>query len=371
MSLRDRLRAEGPKRILALDGGGMRGAITLGYLVELEKMLQERHSRPDLRLRDYFDLIGGTSTGAVIAAALAIGMETSQIRDLYGVFGPEVFGRRQKVFKRVRSLFSSEGLEDSLRTYFGERTLGDPDITTGLCIVTKRADTRSVWPMLNNPYGKYFEANKDISLVAAVRASTAAPVVFAPEAFDVGGGETGAFVDGGVSAAKNPALLLFLIATLSGYRFNWPTGDDNLLLVSVGTGFWSDVVDVDRIMNLKVWNWAIEVPGMFLQDVSLLVELILQSFSQTPTPTLVDSEIGDLANDLLTPEPLLSYIRYDVSLDEAGLSEIGFERLASDLAGLRDMTRADKVTDMIEVGQAAARHQMIPDHLPEAFDLTG
>jgi hypothetical protein len=59
VSLRDRLERPGPKRILALDGGGMRGAITLGYLLELERILARRHGRP-VELREYFDLIGGT-----------------------------------------------------------------------------------------------------------------------------------------------------------------------------------------------------------------------------------------------------------------------------------------------------------------------
>ena len=66
MSLLQRLRAPGPKRILALDGGGIRGALTLGYLKRIEAILRTRHNRPDLRLCDYFDLVGGTSTGAIM-----------------------------------------------------------------------------------------------------------------------------------------------------------------------------------------------------------------------------------------------------------------------------------------------------------------
>ena len=74
MTLLERLTAAGPKRILALDGGGIRGALTLGCLERIEAILRQRHRRPDLRLCEYFDLIGGTSTGAIIAAALAIGL---------------------------------------------------------------------------------------------------------------------------------------------------------------------------------------------------------------------------------------------------------------------------------------------------------
>ena len=77
MGLSERLTAPGPKRILALDGGGIRGALSLGFLERIERLLRERHANPDLRLRDYFDLIGGTSTGSIIAVGLAIGMDVA------------------------------------------------------------------------------------------------------------------------------------------------------------------------------------------------------------------------------------------------------------------------------------------------------
>ncbi|HEV7602287.1 MAG TPA: patatin-like phospholipase family protein, partial [Bradyrhizobium sp.] len=65
-SARDRhLFAPGPKRILSLDGGGVRGAISIGFLEKLEKVVEEIEGKPTL-LGDWFDLIGGTSTGAII-----------------------------------------------------------------------------------------------------------------------------------------------------------------------------------------------------------------------------------------------------------------------------------------------------------------
>jgi hypothetical protein len=70
--LTDRLRAPGPKRILSLDGGGIRGCASLGFLEHLEATVRARTS-PAATLADYFDLIGGTSTGAIIATLLALG----------------------------------------------------------------------------------------------------------------------------------------------------------------------------------------------------------------------------------------------------------------------------------------------------------
>ena len=84
MTLQQHLEPGGTKRILALDGGGIRGALTLGYLQRIEDVLKEQSDdKENFRLSDYFDLIGGTSTGAIIASCLAIGMKVSQITDLY------------------------------------------------------------------------------------------------------------------------------------------------------------------------------------------------------------------------------------------------------------------------------------------------
>src|SRR5690348_9969679 len=97
-SLAARLTAKGPKRILALDGGGIRGAVTLGFLGEIERILSERHDnlgiieKDQFRLHHYFDLIGGTSTGSIIAALLAIsGYSISQIKEKYKTLGAKIF----------------------------------------------------------------------------------------------------------------------------------------------------------------------------------------------------------------------------------------------------------------------------------------
>ena len=78
--LLDRFNKPGQKKILSLDGGGIRGALTLGYLKKLEDILKTKFpDQPDFRLCDYFDLIGGTSTGSIIAASLAIGKSVDEI----------------------------------------------------------------------------------------------------------------------------------------------------------------------------------------------------------------------------------------------------------------------------------------------------
>ena len=77
-----------PKRILALDGGGIRGVLTAGLLRRMEDILRARAGGdPNFRLSDYFDLIGGTSTGSIIAAGLSLGMTAEEVRDHYFTLG--------------------------------------------------------------------------------------------------------------------------------------------------------------------------------------------------------------------------------------------------------------------------------------------
>lgn len=365
MTIKERITAEGPKRILALDGGGIRGALTLGFLERIEQILRVHHQDSNLKLCEYFDLIGGTSTGAIIAGALAIGKEVREIKDMYLDLGGKVFGKKK--WKKWVAFFDEKPLEKELEKVFGDITLGDSSIKTGLCIITKRADTRSIWPLINNPDGKYFEKNKGILLRDALRASAAAPVFFMPEEFEVGEGEIGAFVDGGVSMANNPSLQLFLVATLKGFNFRWQTGKDRLLLVSVGTGTWQQRDSVEDVLNHKLWNWAKEVPSMLMEDASWHNQLLLQYLSNTPTSWKIDREIGDLSSDLLAPEPVLSYLRYNVRLEANNLQELGMARLVPKLKSLREMSAAQNRDDLAKIGEKAAEKQVREEHFPEIF----
>jgi len=84
-----RYQQPGPRKILALDGGGIRGLMTARALLRLEEILAEGRGGSDFRLCQYFDYIGGTSTGAIIAAALATGMSVSELLDFYQDFGQQ------------------------------------------------------------------------------------------------------------------------------------------------------------------------------------------------------------------------------------------------------------------------------------------
>jgi hypothetical protein len=364
--LLERLTSETPKRILALDGGGIRGCLSLGYLGRIEKLLSDRCGGQDFRLRDYFDLIGGTSTGAIIAACLAIGMSADEVARMYLQLGSEVFGHKR--WDRWNAKFDDRPLTELLRSVFDGRTLGDSSITTGLCIVTKRADTGSTWPLLNHPRGKFYADNRDIPLVDALRASTAAPTYFTPMPISLGDDMVGTFVDGGVSMANNPSMQLLMIAGVGGYGFNWPMGEDRLLLTSVGTGWWRVREDPVRLAKGNVLTWATRVPALLIDDASWQNQLLLQWMSRSPTAAQIDLEVGDLGEDLLAGKPLLHYLRYSVALEQDALGDLGFTLPIEQVEALREMSDASQRHLLAEIGQAAATQQVLAEHFPTCFD---
>lgn len=370
MTLLERLKSPGPKRILALDGGGIRGALTLGFLERIEALLRQRHGKPDLLLCDYFDFIGGTSTGSIIATLLAIGKDARFIKQMYLELGGEIFAQKNSVFGMVTAKFKDGALKKQLAQHLGDMTLGDSRVRTGLCIVTKRAETGGTWPLINHPEGKYFAQNKDIKLRDAVRASTAAPTYFKPQSLDVGNGQVGAFVDGGVSMANNPALLMFLIATVQGFPFRWATGADKLLVTSVGTGASRTRFKVEEVMDSKIWNWAKAVPNMLMYDASVQNQLILQALGHCPQPVIIDREFDTAAGNLAPHGAMLHYLRYDAPLNEKTLAALGMEHLLPNLEDLREMSNAENRFVLAQIGEKAAAAQIQPAHFPAHFDLT-
>ena len=390
MTLLERFNQPGPKRILALDGGGIRGALTLGYLQKLEDILSAQSGKPDFTLSDYFDLIGGTSTGSIIASALAIGMKVHDIRDMYFNLGPKIFNRgysrwnvapgaAKKIFNLLLSKadYDARPLEAELENLFGDITLGSDKIKTGLCIVAKRADTNSVWPLINHPGGKYFNSkegtNKNILLWKAIRASAAAPTYFIPQVIDVGGGTpSAAFVDGGVSMANNPALQLLMVSTLHGFPFKWKMGADNIFIVSMGTGVSKVQKMATDISAYQEYKWASSIPDMLMQDASWQNQLILQWLSKSPTACVIDGEIGTLDGDLLGQDTdgkgLISYVRYNTWLTKVHLDELMEQDYTEEkVADLIEMDHGANCQELYEIGKKAGEKEILPEHFPISF----
>jgi len=373
-TLQQHLASDGtPKRILSLDGGGIRGALTLGYLKKIETILQEKYGK-DYLLCDHFDLIGGTSTGSIIAAALAVGKTVDEIKTLYMELGGKIFGKKRSFWrpwetvKYLKAEYDYKALEDSLRQEFGDTTLGSDQLKTGLCIVAKRADTNSVWPLINHPNGRFYDSadgkNKDIKLWQAIRASSAAPTYFAPQMIDVGDGQRAAFVDGGVSMANNPALILLMVATLNGFPFHWPLSEDKITLVSVGTGYNVFKKHVAEIEKAWVKTWASTVPDMLMQDASWQNQIILQWLSNSPIAHYIDMEIGSLRDDYVAGKPMLKYLRYNFPITVNELNNLGFGKkfTEKDVESLIEMSNAHNREELYKIGEKAAKEKVKEEH---------
>jgi hypothetical protein len=270
-------------------------------------------------------------------------------------------------------------MEASLQNLFSDITLGSDRIKTGLCIVAKRADTNSVWPLLNHPGAKYYDSvnakNKDILLWKALRASSAAPSYFLPELIEVGGGlPTAAFVDGGISMANNPSLQLLMVATLKGFPFHWKMGEDNIFLVSVGTGMgkW-DRIPAD-VPNDNLLDWAKQLPDMFMQDANWHNQLIMQWLSKCNTRWPIDREIGDLSNDLITCDNdnkgLLTYTRYNMWLDIPTLKGLmGKDYTKDQVDNLVEMSNSGSRFELYDIGSKDAETKVLAAHYPDNFKV--
>jgi len=364
-----RYREPRPRKILALDGGGIRGVITLGVLKQIEEQLREaRGGDPDFRLSDFFDLVGGTSTGAIIAAGLARGMSVDEITSFYHDFGTKAFERRN-LFMRWKSLYGDGELAQTLQQTFGAATDLSPEhLRCLLTCVTRNATTDSAWPISSNPAAKYNDpgrqdCNLRIQLWKLVRASTAAPVFFPPEviAWDRDDpAKSFVFVDGGTTAYNNPAFLLFKMATEPAYRLGWPRGERNLLIVSVGTGGAPVVGDPAADPDTNLIAAAANTLSALMSQISVDQDISCRVVGRCTHGGFLDSEIGDLIPmDPANPGRRLpletdfgrafTYARYNAELTPAGLTELGLGELKA-----KQMLKMDDVRNIDALAQIGA-----------------
>lgn len=365
MPIADRIRSAGPKKILALDGGGILGLMTVEVLAGIESMLRRELGRgADFVLADYFDLVAGTSTGAVIATCISIGMPIDRVRRFYVESGREMFDRAA-LLKRFRYKYEDEKLSAKLKAELGaDTTLGSDRLRTVLLVVTRNATTDSPWPVTNNPFAKYNrrdhpDCNLDLPLWQLVRASTAAPTYFPPEVVDVGRRKF-VFVDGGVTPYNNPAFLAFVTATVEPYAVNWAAGEDRMLIVSVGTGNAAKSNEALDPRSMHLLYNATSIPGALMYGALNQQDTLCRIFGRCRFGAPLDREIGDLASGRGPVEPrLFSYARYDPDVSRAGLDALGLPRVDPEHVQLMDSV--DYVDEIQQVGRAMAG-QVAPAH---------
>ena len=365
--LKARMTAEGPKKILALDGGGIRGMMTVEILAEIERMLRERLKKgPEFRLAHFFDFVAGTSTGAIIAACISVGMSVPEIRDFYVSSGREMFDKAF-LLKQFRTKYEDHKLAEKLQTVFGkDTTLGSDKLQTVLMMVMRNATTDSPWPVSNNPFAKYNQPNRkdsnlNLPLWQLIRASTAAPVFFPPEVVTFAQGTQDEyqfiFVDGGITMYNNPAFQSFVMATAEPYQMNWATGEDQMLIVSIGTGTNANANKDLGPNDMNLLYNATSLPSALMFAALNEQDLLCRVFGNCIVGDQLDREVGDLIGKKGPVSPkLFTYMRYNAELSEKGLADLGLSIIRP--KDVQQLDSVDHIGELQRVGQAVAMRKV-------------
>jgi uncharacterized protein len=366
MSVEKILNRQGSRKLLALDGGGIRGLISIEVLAELERQIKgglvstgKLTANDPFVLADYFDYIAGTSTGAIIATALSTGMSVDKIRQFYEASGAAMFEKAGLLERLTHSKYEDTQLARILQETFGANTtFGTTRLKTLLMLVMRSVKTDSPWTLSNNPRAKYNDRNRadcnlDLPLWKLVRASTAAPTFFPPENVTIGSRQF-IFVDGGITPYNNPAFQLFLMATAEPYNLCWPAGEDQMLVVSVGTGLTPNIqLDLEaKKMNLLYQATSLPTALMFAAQNEQ--DMLCRIFGKCLAGDPIDGEVGDLigATGAVNPK-LFTYVRYDAELSQKGLDRLGLKHLNA--TNIQQMDSVKYMPELQEVGKAVAK----------------
>jgi hypothetical protein len=179
------------RRILALDGGGIKGVFSAAFLATIEEST-------GARIADHFDLIVGTSTGGIIALGLGLGHSAAEILRFYEDHAAEIFPERRGglINRFFRPAFDSAALRAALRKHFGDARLGES--STRLVVPALTLETADVH-LFKTAHHPRFERDFRIAAVDVAMATAAAPTYFREHL----GSEGAALVDGGLWA-NNP-----------------------------------------------------------------------------------------------------------------------------------------------------------------------
>jgi patatin-like phospholipase/acyl hydrolase len=368
--LENRYSTNRPRKLLALDGGGIRGVLTLQVLIRMEELLREKSGQGDnFRLCNFFDYIGGTSTGAIIAAGLARGMSAQELADFYMKAGPAMFDKAFILF-RLRHLYETKPLAEELQKTFGKDTTLHPEhLKCLLLVVTRNVSTDSPWPISSNPHARYnasdrADCNLSIPLWQLVRASTAAPVYFAPEVLQWDPNDpskTFVFEDGGLTPYNNPSFLLARMATVKQYNLNWEHGEDKMLVMSVGTGA-APKVDAEIYSSGKTaFTNLANFPAALMYGAQVDQDMNCRTMGRCVYGAPIDKEVGDLVprDDAGNVIPLdqdlgrrFLYARYNAELTAKWLSDHGLGDVEA--SQVSQLDSVEHIKDLIRVGQKVA-----------------
>lgn len=258
-----------PVRILAVDGGGIRGIVPATVLVELQRRLP----RP---IVEYFDVVGGTSTGGLVASAVCAPGPSGgprytpeQILEFYVRDCRQIFHRSlgwviESLGGLRRPKYPARGIEAFLADRFGDTELRDA--IKPLVMVSYDLTRRAPWVFSSVLAAE--EASRNYLLRDACRASTAAPTYFPAATVRSSAGDSRELVDGGV-CANDPVLAAFVVAERL-----YPGRP--LALVSLGTGNFTNPIDGAAARRWGLGGWAWRLLDLFSDGQSAMSEATMR-----------------------------------------------------------------------------------------------
>jgi len=317
------------KKILTIDGGGIRGVLAAAIIERMEQVSGKS-------AKEYFDCFYGTSTGAILAAGLAKGMPASELKQFYIDKGGKVFTKIPFYKIIERNLFwtySKEGLVDELETVFKNMKIFD--LEKLVSIQVKDTETGTVAFYNNFPYTRAKHPVRNLPLKTIIRASTAAPTYFKSE--------DNRYIDGGISAYNNPSYSAFIGATK---YLRWPLGVENLRIYSVGTGYHPPLIPRGTLDSKTKLEIAAYLVSELMDDINLLQNQIM----------------GRLEND----RKECWYKRYTIKFDKKSFGSFGIPADDIDFDELAKLDGAKLVRKLAEIGGTVANKMVVPADFPSA-----
>lgn len=235
------------RRILSIDGGGIKGVFPSSFLAAIEDAIGRNVS-------DYFDLIVGTSTGGIIALGLGMGLSARDILKFYEDHGPSIFGGNRHV-RLLRSLFRAKydprSLKQALVKIFGDRRLGESSKRLVIPSLNIETGEVHVWKTAHHPR---LERDYKCKVVEVALSTAAAPTFFPTYVADSGT----PLIDGGMWA-NNP----IAVATVEAIGIlGWPA--DQIQILSLGCTTPPLDVNWGRSHSLGKFGWANKIADVFL-----------------------------------------------------------------------------------------------------------
>lgn len=281
-------REKRPLRVLSINGGGMRGLYTSTYLSELAKQFAKRRKVEKLDIGKGFDLIVGTSTGGIIACALAAGISLDEVTRLYRQYGKEIFPMKMpenfldaipQIYFRPKCIASgSAALERELDKKFGGMTMGQvyKQRHIALAVPAVEMSRHRSWVFKTSHLNG--RRDDDIRLVDVCLSTSAAPLYLSMARVKntTDPYHNRVFVDGGLWA-NNP-ILIGLIDALQMTK-----DEDRIEIFSVGTCERppGDVLDANSMhRGLKQWKFGSRVVEVSLDAQEVAYKNMARILSQ-------------------------------------------------------------------------------------------